>query len=285
MDLIIILCLCVIATLKVTIQGHFAKQNVKTQADAVFFNGLIFFFTALMVIKNAFPFKTPVFIFGAVFGVLSVLFQLFYIKAMSCGNVSLTVMMVNLAMIFPIAVSIFFYGEKLNFLRFSGLVLTVIALVLSTGKADGHIDFKKWLLFSLATSLINGAILVNQKIFAKTVWGTESKSFVAYGYITATLVSVLLYAVISRKGNGITFKIRPSVFGFSLCLGLILGVFQILNTKAIATIDGTLLFPSYNGGSLILSSLSGILLLHDRLNKKQLLSIAVGTAAIVIMNL
>ncbi len=285
MDLIIILCLCVIATLKVTIQGHFAKKNVKTQADGVFFNGLIFFFTALMVIKNAFPFKFPVFLFGAVFGILSVLFQLFYIKAMSCGNVSLTVMMVNLAMIFPIAVSVFFYGEKLNFLRFLGLILTIIALVLGAGKSDAQIDFKKWLLFSLATSLINGAVLVNQKIFGKTIWGTESKSFVAYGYITATLVSVLLYAFISKKGNGITFKIKPSVFLYGLCLGLFLGVFQVLNTKAIATIDGTLLFPSYNGGSLILSSISGILILRDKLNKKQLLSIVIGTAAIVMMNL
>ena len=285
MDLIIILCLCIIATIKVTIQGHFAKNNVKTQADGVFFNGLIFFFTALMVIKNAFPFKLPVFVFGAVFGILSVLYQLFYIKAMSCGNVSLTVMMVNLAMIFPIAVSILFFGENLSFLRFLGLFLTVIALVLSTGKADGHIDFKKWLLYSLSTSLINGAILVCQKIFGKTAWGTDSKGFVAYGYIIATLVSVLLYAFISRKGTGITFKIKPSVFGYGLCLGLVLGAFQILNTKAIATIDGTLLFPSYNGGSLILSSLSGILLLHDKLNIKQILSIVVGTAAIVMMNL
>lgn len=285
MNLIIILCLCLIATAKVTIQGFFAKKNVRTQADGVFFNGLIFFFTALTVIKNAFPFKFPVFLFGAVFGILSVLFQLFYIKAMSYGNVSLTVMMVNLAMIFPIVVSIFFYGEKLTFLRFSGLLLTVIALVLGTGKADGNIDFKKWLLFSLSTSLLNGAVLVNQKIFGKTVWATESKGFVAYGYIIATLVSVLLYAFISRKGNGITFKIKPSVFLYALSLGVILGLFQVLNTRAIANIESTLLFPTYNGGSLIFSSISGVLILRDRLNKKQLLSIIVGTLAIILMNL
>lgn len=285
MDLVIILCLCLIATLKVTIQGFFAKKNVKTQADALFFNGLIFFFTAFTVIKNAFPFKFPVFLFGAFFGILSVLFQLFYIKAMSYGNVSLTVMMVNLAMIFPIVVSIIFYGEKLTFLRFSGFVLTVIALVLSTGKTDGKIDFKKWLLFSLLTSLINGAILINQKIFGKSVWSEESKGFVAYGYIIATIVSVLFYVYISGKGNGITFKIKPSVFLYGLSLGLILGLFQVINTKAIATIESGLLFPTYNGGSLIFSSISGVLILHDRLNKKQLLSIAVGTIAIIMMNI
>ncbi|MBO5021254.1 MAG: EamA family transporter [Clostridia bacterium] len=285
MNLIIILCLCLIATAKVTIQGFFAKTNVKTQADGIFFNGLIFFFTALTVIKNAFPFKFPVFLFGAIFGILSVLFQLFYIKAMSHGNVSLTVMMVNLAMIFPIVVSIIFYGEKLTLLRFLGLLLTIVALILCTGKADVQIDFKKWLLFSLLTNFINGAILVNQKIFGKTVWGTESKSFVAYGYIIATLVSVLMYAFISQKGNGITFKIKPSVFLYALSLGVILGLFQVLNTKAIANIESTLLFPTYNGGSLIFSSISGVLILHDRLNKKQLFSIIVGTVAIIMMNI
>ena len=42
MDLIIILCLCVIATLKVTIQGHFAKKNVILKGLGIYLPGPIF---------------------------------------------------------------------------------------------------------------------------------------------------------------------------------------------------------------------------------------------------
>ena len=43
-----------------------------------------------------------------------------------------------------------------------------------------------------------------------------------------------------------------------LVVGVILGVFQLINTKAIANINGTLLFPTYNAGTLILSTLSSM---------------------------
>ena len=69
----------------------------------------------------------------------------------------------------------------------------------------------------------------------------------------------------NAKGDGITFKIKPSVFLYSLSVGVILGVFQFINTKAIANINGTLLFPTYNAGTLILSTLSSILILKDKL--------------------
>ena len=95
----------------------------------------------------------------------------------------------------------------------------------------------------------------------------------------------MLYLIIHAKGDGITFKIKPSVFGFGLAVGLILGIFQFINTKAIAAIDGTLLFPTYNGGTLILSSMSSVLILKDRLASNQKISVLIGVFAIVLMNI
>jgi len=91
--------------------------------------------------------------------------------------------------------------------------------------------------------------------------------------------------IVSAKGNVSTFKIKPSVFGFSLAIGIILGAFQLINTKAIASIDGTFLFPAYNGGTLILSSFSSVLFLKDKLTNNQKISIFIGIIAIVLMNI
>lgn len=212
-------------------------------------------------------------------------FQLTYINAMSCGNVSLTVMLVNFSMLMPITVSIVFYGERLTLLRFFGIFLTFIALILSVEKVERNYFSKKWFLFTVLTALINGSILICQKIFSKSIWGTENITFVAYGYIIAAILSVILYVVLVINGSNITFKLKPSVFIYTFCLGIILGIFQVLNTKAITIIDGTLLFPAYNGGSLIFSTISGLFILHDKLSKKQILSITVGTVAIIMMNL
>ena len=284
MDLFIILILCVLATIKVTLQGLFAKKNIRSFSDGVFFNGLIFFFAALIFFKNIVDFKIGIFLFGCSFGILTVLFQLCYIKAMSCGNVSLTVLIVNLSMIIPIIVSVIFYKEQLGFLKLLGILLTFIALCLNVDKEKG-VRVKKWFILCLLASLANGALAVCQQIFGKTEWKGETHSFVAWSYIIATVFSMLLYLFFKAKGDGITFKIKPSVFLYSLSVGVILGVFQLINTKAIANIDGTLLFPTYNAGTLILSSLSSILILKDKLTNNQKISIFIGIVAIVLMNI
>ncbi len=284
MEFIVIFILCFLATSKVTVQGFFAKKNVASLSDGVFFNGLIFFFSALIFLNNIFNFNIFVVCFSCAFGILTVIFQLCYIKAMSCGNVSLTVLIVNLSMIIPIFVSVFFYKEPIGVLRLLGICLTVVALCLNVNKGK-NLEYKKWFLFCVFASLANGALAVCQQIFGKTQWKGETQSFVAWSYIIATVFSLLLYLFLSAKGKGITFKIKPSVFLYSLSIGVILGVFQLINTKAIANIDGTLLFPSYNAGTLILSSLSSILILKDKVTSNQKISLFIGVAAIVLMNI
>ena len=67
-------------------------------------------------------------------------------------------------------------------------------------------------------------------------------------------------------------------------MGVILGVFVAINTYALSTIEGTFLYPTYSGGTIILSTLSGVLFFKDRLTVKQVLSILVGIVAVVLMN-
>lgn len=147
LNLTIILILCVLATAKVTLQGLFAKKNIRSFSDGIFFNGLIFFFSALLFFKNALNFQPSIVLFGCVFGILTVLFQLCYIKAMSCGNVSLTVLIVNLSMMIPLTVSVFFYNEPISTLRFVGILLTIVSLTLNTDIKEKSAAFQKWFFY------------------------------------------------------------------------------------------------------------------------------------------
>lgn len=284
MNLIIILCLCVLATLKVTFQGKFAKNNVKSSFDALTFNMLVFAFSALIYLKDLFSFSLPVLIFATVFGVLTVLFQLFYTKAMSCGNVSLTVLIVNLSMIIPIAISVVFYSETLTVTRLIGICLTILALILSVNFKEKNTTAKKWIYFSIFASLCNGGLAVCQKVFSKSLWNNEINAFVSYSYAVAAVLSIIIFLCLKHK-LVLSFKFNYKTILFALIIGIILGVFQALNTKAIAIIAGTLIFPMYYGGSLILSFISSRVILKEKANVQQMLSLAVGIIAIILMNL
>lgn len=285
MQWIMIAILCILASSKVLIQGGFAKKNVVTFADGLFFNGLIFCFSALIFGKELRYLSVPVVLYAAVFGGLTVLFQSFYIKAMSSGNVPITVLIVSLGMIFPILNAILLFREPVTVFRLAGIVLTVIALSVNAETKGAGKQSKKWLAFCLIAFCANGSLAVCQQYFGRTPWGGQSRAFVACSYLVAALFSAAAYAVLRWKGEKRTFPLRPKVFGFALAAGVCLGVFQALNTYAIQTVDSTILFPVYNGGSLILSCVNSVLLLKETLKRRQIVSCIVGISAIIMMNL
>ena len=65
---------------------------------------------------------------------------------MACGNVSLTILMVNLSMIIPTTFSAFAYGEKITPLRLLGIILCLIALTLGVDYKEKAKEYKKWFL-------------------------------------------------------------------------------------------------------------------------------------------
>ena len=283
MKYLIVVWLCTLATAKVTVQGVYAKKNIKTVGDATLFNGLIFFFAALLFLGQAISGCGEIWFFSVLFGILSVVFQTCYSKALSIGNASVTVLIVNLSMIIPIAVSVFAFDERLSVARMSGILLTLVTFfVVADVKKTKKFNLK-WILLAMAAMLANGALGVIQKLFGKSNWEDQTGAFVSRSYIVAAVVSMIAYLVLRRKEN--TSRKRPHIiFAYAAATGIILAVFQLFNTYAISTVNGTFLFPAYSGGCIILSTVSGFLIFKERLNARQTIGVAIGVVALILMN-
>lgn len=282
-DFLLIMLLSLMACSKVTLQGLYAKKHVKSVLDGVFFNGIIFFFAALIFIRYIFTGSPVTMLFGAAFGLLTVIFQALYISAMSSGNVSMTVMIVNLGMIFPVGLSVVLYGDSLNAFKVVGILLTLLAFVISVDRNGATPKSKSWFLLALGACLTNGGLAICQKVFGHTAYKAENQSFVAWAYVVAFVLSVGIGALF-RVGN-LQARLNALAVGCALGAGVILGVFQWLNTYAVSVISGVVLFPTYNGMSLLMSTVSGVLLLKDRLNRRQTIAACTGIAAIILLNI
>ena len=285
-DVILIFLLCFLATTKVTLQGRFAKTSGNSSFGALTFNTVIFASAAVLFARWLIGCHASTALFGAVFGVLTVLFQLFYVMAMSGGNVSLTVMFVNFSMVIPIAFSVIYGKEHITPIKAAGIALIVLALALTFKKGKGgEVNHKRWLLTALAAALINGGLSICQKLYGMTVYSSEGSGFVAWAYLIAFLLSfaVCFLRGVSNKENRFSVSPRAALLGVSA--GAVLAVFQWLNTYAVSAIDAAVIFPSYYGGSMILSAMSGVLILKDKLTKRQICAILIGIVAIVILNI
>ena len=285
MNFVIIILLCLLATTKVTLQSRFGKKRLSTQGDNLLFN-LIFFLSAAILFSANLPKASGyTWIFAAVFALLTVIFQLSYTTALSSGNVSLTVMIVNLSMFLPIMASVLLYSETLTLPRLFGILLTFLSFLLCADTKEKQTFSAKWLLFAVTAALANGGIGITQKIFGESAFSAEKGAFVACSYALAFSLTLLIFTLALVKGEKAPACKTPSTYLLALLVGTVLAVFQWLNTYAISIIDGSFLFPLYSGGSIILSSTVGMVFFKDRLTNKQKISILIGILAVIIMNL
>ena len=290
MKYLLIPLMCVLAVTKITLQSDFSKKSDKSLYDSVSYNMLMFlvaavFFSPFLLDASI---ERLTFIQGIIMGVLSVIFQFFYICAFSKGKMTLTVIINNFSMLLPIGVSYYMFNEPLGFMKIIGLLLALVSLVLVTAKGKNETISKKsdnilWLIFMVLVFLSNGFISINQKIYSKTVPKLQVFAFVAIAYISATIISAVILIVMRLLNNQKRSKLNSKMLISGASAGVIIGVFQCLNTYAASIIDGAVLYSSYNCATSILSAAVGRVLFKERLSKKQFIGAIIGIFSIMFL--
>lgn len=280
--LVLLLC-CVLSTTKASVQGAFSRRHVVNLADTSFFNSLIFLSSALLFLPNLFGSPWQIWPYAVAFGAFSMIFQLSYTKALTLGNVSLTIMFANLSVVVPLIFSAIVYREWPSPLQYVGIVLTLTALVINTDFKSGGKKSKLWILLTTVALVSGGLSNCVQKILSKGEFKQHTPAFVSASYLVAAVIAFMVYLHVNRREKK-TYPTTPRVFLYALAVGVTLAVFQFIYNYAIASYPPAFVFPSYAGGTIIVSALAGVILFKDKLSRKQLLSIVLGLIAVVLMN-
>jgi len=290
MNLLIILVLCLLAAIKVLTQSRFAKGNTKCIADSSFFIGTVFATMSVLAfaLSPEREVNATLLLGAACFGIFNVSFQMIYQIALSCGPTSITALIASLASIIPLAVSAIFYKEPLTVLNLIGVVLIVATLVLNADiKRDTgakNAVGRKWFLLVILAFFANSMGILSQQIYAKATGAASSFTFIACSSGIASVIAFLLCAVLHLKGNRLSYTVTAKKMLPGVAVGVILAVFQIMYTNAMSAIPGTVLFPTYSGGSTIVIALGSRLVLGEKLTRAQQMSLIVGIVAIVFIN-
>lgn len=295
MSYLLIPLLCVLAASKIMVQSKFSKTANDSMEDNVFFNSIAFFVAALLfcpsILNGGVTASTCV--FGIIMGIFSVTFQIFYVCAFSKGKMALTVIINNFSMLLPMAVSFVLFDEELGILKIIGTILALISFVFCVKSKGNAADLEtsnknnvKWLIFTLLAFLSGGLISVDQKIYSMSVQQIQPVEFVAVAYATAAILSFLILKLAAAKNNNsAAYKKRrqPKMIASGCLVGILLGIFQCLNTYAASVIDGITLYSTYNCGVSLLSCAAGRIIFKEKLSAKQYAGVFVGIAAIAFL--
>ena len=216
---------------------------------------------------------------GAVTGLTYAAGMYLNLTLMGKRGAAITSSMIQLAVLIPIAVSVFFYGETIGSLQLLGILLAVVSLPLLARKPMQKLEMDREVIpMILLTIIVVGFSQLSSKILVQSGFELQ-KNFFFLSVFTSAAVLVSPLAWRNRE----TIQRRDGLFGFGV------GVFNVASNRflllALTTLPGAIVFPVSSAGSLLLVTISAIILYNEKVSRINLIGILLTLVAVVLINL
>ncbi len=211
------------------------------------------------------------------FSLAVMLYNLCGFRIMKQGSMALyTLFLMSGGMLLPYVCGLAFWGEPFSVWRTVGLAIILAAVVLSNG-AGGKID-KKILLLCCAVFALNGVTSICSKLnqiemVLPTVGATE---FVIYTGLTRFVMSGVGYLCTKKDEQFVACAKKGAVWPLILLAAVVDGISYFLQLLGAANLPATVLFPFVTGGTMVFSTLAGMLFFKEKPAKSTLLGVGLS---------
>ena len=288
---LLIVVLAALASAKVTVQGFMSRKYISTSQDSVWFNSLLF-----MVIGVLFVILFPmgelngtIVFYASIVAFTNIAFQCCYAIALRSGPVSLTVLIGNFNILLTTSFSCLFMGDSLYATQLVAIGFLIVSMFLANeSKPDEKKATRKWLILSLICMSCSATFGIGQKLFLATPQAqlpNAQPTELALSYFASGVFGFILYAFGAVKGKKSPLKFQKAVLGYAGAIGLLLCVYQRLNSYTMSVVEGSFHFPTYAGMQSLTMTLVGVVLFKDKLTRKQLIGVACGIISVILMNM
>jgi drug/metabolite transporter (DMT)-like permease len=228
----------------------------------------------------------PWLLFAVVQGIiLAVNFYLLAHTAQRVG-VAIASLASRLSVAIPSLLAFSLYGDSLTVVKVAGLCAALAALYLCTAP-DGRAaqPTSRLLQLSPITLFLTFGVYFTVLKYLQTYYLTESSyhSYVMSGFVFAFLSSIVIGAA---KGVFAVTEFRLRHFGAGMFLGVInyVAIFALLKVLALKGWESSQLFPIYSVGVVAVAALLAALIFKEKLSRQKTLGLAVGLAAVALLN-
>jgi len=224
--------------------------------------------------------------YGAIF--LGAMFvSIFFVMAITAQKNGISVASISgkMSVVIPIFFGVLLYGESINLLKITGIIIALIAVYLASIK-EGENDVKKGqLLFPMLLFVGSGIIDTSLKYIEEQFVPVEEVAVFSGSLfaIAAFFGSVLLGIKALKKRDSFGFK--------NIIAGIILGVPNyysiVFLIKALKTdgFESSTLFTLNNVAIVIVSSIVGLILFRERFSNNNKIGVFLAIIGIILVSL
>ncbi len=294
-------------TIATVLRGIYGKKYSATVSGYHILNIFVSIISAAVpAVISGFSLNCSLFTFllAAVFGLVTSVQCITYMKAIAVGPISLTTVLVSMSTVIT-AFSGVFFGELPTAFQIAGIALMAVCFVLSVKKDNsGRKTTVRWMIYSVLSFVLSGAIGVIQKIHQTSTHADELYAFLTVAFSVSVLYSLVsLPFTVKKDGDGAFLTTgeqnavldgarKYSALSYSFMLGGMIAAIgvciafnNVINLFLVGVMPSAVFFPVVNVGGLLLSILASLALFREKLSKKQWLGLAAGILAIAALAL
>ena len=200
-------------------------------------------------------------------------------KLLRSGNMPFyTMFLMTGGMLVPYVFGLFFLNEEFSYLRLSGIVLIVAAVIISN---TGRLKLSgSQIGMCCAVFLLNGCVSVVSKLHQAEIVShfnpVNTESFVILmAIVKIVLCFPIAFVLMKKAGQSIAGKGFSGVLPLFVLTAVADGASCYLQLLGAKSIDAGVLYPLVTAGSIILSALLGMIAFRERPSKNQWLAMGV----------
>ena len=256
--------------------------------QVLIFNYLTAFLVGLMVMNTGFDFirvwQSDWFWWSEFLGFLFI--SVFCITGKTAQNMGLSVASVasKMSVIIPVLSGVLLFGDRFNLMNILGVIIALMAVYLTTKKSDTRGLSKHLIWLPLALFLGAGCIDALLKIIQHHYLADSDISlFSMTTFLTAGLVGFLVLMVQLFRGQT-TFRGNSVLGGLLLGVPNFFSIFCMFKMLDNSTWNSATIFTFHNVGIVLLSTLLGVFLFKEVMQKLNWLGIVFALVSLVLLS-
>jgi multidrug transporter EmrE-like cation transporter len=282
MDYLIIIIASLLLAVYFSINKVYQKQNGTSLRTASAFNSLIGLFAAIIFFcVNGFKINITWYslIMATIYSSLIMVYTVLGFRLLKEGSMALyTLFLMTGGMLLPYVFGLIFLNEPFSWLKTIGLVVIMSGVVLSNLKGKSSTNTLVLILCAIVF-ILNGFVSITSKIHqsVNSFPIVNTNEFVVLTGFVKFVVAGFLF-LISKKDDSEISEKRPNAVIFIILLTLasavVQGVSSSLQLISAIKLPASVLYPFITGGTIIFSSIAGVIFFKDKLSKQLIISIA-----------
>lgn len=235
-----------------------------------------------MFLSDSAPrFKAGALICGIICGIMYAVSKTVMLTGYEKTSIAFMTLCHSAGLIIPCILGHFFWSEKLNIFSVTGMLLTVISIIVLK---SGSNDKKKYRLKGIAAGIIifltSGGVMVIQKLMGLYFKGQSISAYNFYSFAAAFLI--LSFFIKPKKIS------QPPLKKLLLCTAgsaLSLCIISLVMTSLAGSVPSILLFPLFNGSGIILVCIGSAFFFKEKMTLKKSFGLLLGILGLCLVNI